>query len=89
MLAGAAAPNRSLGLRSALATLARLAILLSVSASYPLFMFIARSSVSQVALGKLPKDTSTAEYLGITLALFGAWTSTLSLGCFSPLCSAL
>ena len=53
------------------ATLARLAILLSVSASYPLFMFIARGSVSQVALGKLPQHTSYAQYFGISIALFG------------------
>eukprot|EP01052_Picozoa_sp_SAG31_P013528 SAG31_NODE_815_length_11876_cov_2.189182_7_plen_107_part_00 len=53
------------------ATVARLAILLSVSASYPLFMFIARTSVTQVLFAKLPKDMSVAEYVAVTLGLFG------------------
>ena len=35
-------------------------------------MFIARGSVSQLALGKLPQHTSCAQYLGISVALFGA-----------------
>ena len=51
-------------------TLARCGILLSVIASFPVFMLIVRNSVCKVAFDTAPTTLSLRKYVGVTLAIF-------------------
>ena len=52
------------------ATVARVGILLSVTGSYPIFMFIVRKSVCKIVFGAEPTTLPFGRYLGVTAAIF-------------------